>query len=111
MAGRSRRVTSTGVRSTSSCSTTWSAWTTRWSSFAWRRSVWVQPQGKVLALPRLKEVCRHVESTVAGPFWVTIDVRFDGQQNYDRYVDDPALSAESIGRVYGVDPETVSYYP
>jgi hypothetical protein len=64
-----------------------------------------------LALPKLKEVCRHVESKVAGPFWVTIDVRFDGQENYDRYIEDPALSAESIGRVYGVDPETVSFYP
>lgn len=62
-------------------------------------------------MPKISEVCHLVRSKVAGPFWVTIDVMFDGRENYDRYVENPALSAESIGAVYGVDPETVSLYP
>lgn len=62
-------------------------------------------------MPKLKEVCRHVRSKVAGPFWVTIDLMFDGQESYDRYVQSDALSAESIGRVYDVDPDSVQHYP
>ncbi|MFG1926915.1 DUF4387 domain-containing protein [Cryptosporangium sp. NPDC048952] len=60
-------------------------------------------------MPRVSEVCRHVRSKVAGPFWVTIDLMFDGQENYDRYA--TALSAETIGAVYGVDPGSVLLYP
>lgn len=62
-------------------------------------------------MPTVKEVCRHVRSKVAGPFWVTIDVMFDGQANYDRYVGSPELTADSIGSLYGVDPQTVLLYP
>lgn len=62
-------------------------------------------------MPKVSEVSRHVRSKVAGPFWVSIDLMFDSQENYDRYVESPALSAESIAAVYGVDPETVSLYP
>lgn len=62
-------------------------------------------------MPKLYDVCRHVRSKVAGPFWVTIDLMFDSQENYDRYVQSPALDAASIGRIYGVDPEKVLHYP
>lgn len=62
-------------------------------------------------MPTVADVCRHVTSKVAGPFWVTIDVVFDGPGNYERYVDSPALGAESIAAVYGVDPESVARYP
>lgn len=62
-------------------------------------------------MPKVKDVCRHVRSKVAGPFWVTIDLMFDGQENYDRYAECPALSADSIATVYGVDPASVSLYP
>ncbi|MFD9702524.1 DUF4387 domain-containing protein [Lentzea sp. NPDC059081] len=62
-------------------------------------------------MPNLKEVCWHVRSKVAGPFWVTIDLMFDGQENYDRYAGSPALSADSIAEIYDVDPASVSLYP
>lgn len=61
-------------------------------------------------MPKVREVCRHVRSKVAGPFWVTIDLMFDGQDNYDRYVGSPELSAESIAAVYGVEPDTMAVY-
>ncbi|MEV5407771.1 DUF4387 domain-containing protein [Thermopolyspora sp. NPDC052614] len=62
-------------------------------------------------MPKVRDVCRHVRSKVAGPFWVTIDLMFDGRENYDRYVQSPALSAEAIAAIYGIEPETISFYP
>ena len=62
-------------------------------------------------MPKVHEVCRTVRSKVAGPFWVTIDLMFDGKDNYDRYVQSPALSAKSIADVFGIDPESVRHYP
>ena len=58
-------------------------------------------------MPKLDEVCRYVRSKNAGPFWVTIDLFFDGPESYARYADDPALSAEAVARLYGVEPESV----
>ena len=62
-------------------------------------------------MPKVKDVCRHVRSKVAGPFWVTIDLMFDSQENYDRYCQSQALSAESIGQIYDIDPQEVRHYP
>ena len=62
-------------------------------------------------MPKVKEVCRHVRSKVAGPFWVTTDLMFDTPENYHRYVDSPALSPESIAAIYRIDPATVQRYP
>ena len=39
----------------------------------------------------LGEVCRHIRSKNAGPFWVTIDLFFDGPDKYRRYRDSPAI--------------------
>jgi hypothetical protein len=62
-------------------------------------------------MTKLREVCRHVRSKAAGPFWVTIDLFFDGAENFDRYHDNPALSAESIAHLYRVDPAQVKRIP
>jgi hypothetical protein len=62
-------------------------------------------------VPKVSEVCHVVRSKVAGPFWVTIDLMFDGQENYDRYVQSPALSAESVAKVYDVDADMVTRHP
>jgi hypothetical protein len=58
-------------------------------------------------MPRLDEVCRYVRSKNAGPFWVTIDLFFDGPESFARYADDPALSAEALAKLYGVEPASV----
>ena|SRR5271168_3909859 len=62
-------------------------------------------------MPRLKDVCRYVRSKNAGPFWVTLDLFFDGPESYRRHHDDPALSAQAIASIYGVDPALVRRYP
>lgn len=58
-------------------------------------------------MPKLNDVCRYIRSKNAGPFWVTIDLFFDDQEAYQRYSDDPAISAAAIGRLYGVEAQAV----
>jgi hypothetical protein len=48
---------------------------------------------------------------VAGPFWVTTDLMFKDKESFDRYCQSPALSAESIAEIYGIDPESVKHFP
>ena len=61
-------------------------------------------------MPRLKEVCRYVRSKNAGPFWVTVDLFFDSADHYAEYHDDPAISAENIAAIYGVDRALVKRF-
>ncbi|MFV3075262.1 DUF4387 domain-containing protein [Niveispirillum fermenti] len=60
---------------------------------------------------KLKDVCHYIRSKVAGPFWVTIDLMFDSKESFEKYSNDPALSATSIAGVYRIDPASVSHYP
>lgn len=62
-------------------------------------------------MPKLRDVCRHMRSKVAGPFWVTVDLFFDGAENYRKYHDNPAISPEALARVYETDAKLVSIYP
>lgn len=62
-------------------------------------------------MPKVSEVCRHVRSKVAGPFWVTMDLMFDSQESYERYCQSPTLSAENIGKIYDVDAAKVMHFP
>jgi hypothetical protein len=54
-------------------------------------------------MAKVSEVCRHVRSKNAGPFWVTVDLFFDGQENFDRYSNSPTLHGESVARLCGTD--------
>ena len=62
-------------------------------------------------MTRLRDVCRYVRSKNAGPFWITLDLFFDGEDSYARFRDAPALSPEAVARVYCVDPAHVRRYP
>lgn len=59
----------------------------------------------------IKDICRHVRSKNAGAFWVTIDLFFNDAESFERYIGSPAISNESIGRIYGADPRLVRRYP
>ena len=61
-------------------------------------------------MPRLGEVCRYVRSKNAGPFWVTVDLFFDSADAYAQYHGDPAISAENIAAIYGVDAINVKRF-
>lgn len=62
-------------------------------------------------MPRLREVCHHVRSKVAGPFWVTIDLFFDGKENYRKYSSNAAIQPEALAKIYETDPSLISIYP
>ena len=62
-------------------------------------------------MARLREVCRHVRSKNAGPFWVTVDIFFVDRAAFDRYHDHPALSGERFSTLFGNDPATLRRTP
>ncbi len=62
-------------------------------------------------MTQLKDVCRYVRSKNAGPFWITLDLFFDSEASYAQFRDAPALSAEAVAAIYGVDPAHVRRYP
>jgi Domain of unknown function (DUF4387) len=62
-------------------------------------------------MAKVRDVCRHVRSKNAGPFWVTIDLFFDGHDNYLRYNQSEALGTAAIARLYGADPARVKRVP
>ena len=62
-------------------------------------------------MPKLGEICRHVRSKNAGPFWVTVDLFFDGEEQYKRYRDTPALGPNTFARLFGTNPDLVKRIP
>ena len=60
---------------------------------------------------KLRDVCHEIRSKNAGPFWVTFDIFFDGPDNFARYHDDPALSADSFAALYGAEAAMVKRIP
>ncbi len=61
-------------------------------------------------MAKLKEVCRHIRSKNAGPFWVTVDLFFDGAQQYRRYRNSDVLGAETFAALYDTVPTLVKRF-
>ena len=61
-------------------------------------------------MAKLREVCRHIRSKNAGPFWVTVDLFFDGPENYRKSRDSDALAAATFASLYGTDPKFVKRF-
>lgn len=59
----------------------------------------------------LKDVCRHVRSKNAGPYWVTFDLFFDGTESFEKYQGSDALGPKLFERLFGADPSLVRHYP
>jgi hypothetical protein len=62
-------------------------------------------------MAKVRDVCRHVRSKNAGAFWVTIDLFFDGQNNFQRYCQSESLGPAAIANLYGADPARVKRVP
>jgi hypothetical protein len=62
-------------------------------------------------MPRIRDVCSHVRSKNAGPFWITVDLFFDGEENYRRYRDSPTLNADLFAKLYDANPRLVKRLP
>ncbi|MCU1430290.1 MAG: hypothetical protein JWL83_4290 [Actinomycetia bacterium] len=54
----------------------------------------------------LGEIADMVRAKNAGPFWITLDVFLDAE-HYEAIVHAGTLSAETIGELYNVAPDTV----
>jgi hypothetical protein len=62
-------------------------------------------------MPKVNEVCRHVRSKNAGPFWITLDLSFKDQAAFDSFAHSPRLQPEAIGALYGVEASLVKRFP
>lgn len=54
-------------------------------------------------MPKLRDVCSHVRSKNAGPYWITVDLFFADQDAFRRHADAPAIGAAAVGELLGVD--------
>ena len=61
-------------------------------------------------MPKLRDVCRHIRSKNAGPFWVTVDLFFKDDEAYRTYGADPALSAALFEHLYGAPADEVKVF-
>ncbi|MEG3088292.1 DUF4387 domain-containing protein [Sphingomonas sp. PB4P5] len=55
-------------------------------------------------MPKLSDVCSHVRSKNAGPFWITVDLFFPNAETFARYSHAPSLSSSAVAAMFGVDP-------
>ena len=62
-------------------------------------------------MPTIREVCHQVRSKNAGPFWVTIDLFFDGRESFLKYCRSDAIGPPAIASLYGVDAAMVKCIP
>jgi hypothetical protein len=62
-------------------------------------------------MTKVKDVCRHVRSKQAGPFWVTFDIFFDSPENFEKYANSAVLGPDLFARLYGTDPAQVKRFP
>jgi hypothetical protein len=60
---------------------------------------------------KVRDVCRHVRSKNAGPFWVTVDLFFDGPENFEKYAMSESLGPKLFEALYQTDPQLVKRIP
>jgi Domain of unknown function (DUF4387) len=56
------------------------------------------------------DIAEHVRSKNAGPFWQTIDIFFANDDDYHTLAANASLDAETIARLYHVDPDDIHIY-
>jgi len=61
-------------------------------------------------MPKLRDVCRHIRSKNAGPFWITVDLFFDDVRAYAAHHADPAISAQALAGVFAADVDRVKWF-
>jgi hypothetical protein len=61
-------------------------------------------------MPKVSQVCRHVRSKNAGPFWITLDLSFPDRESFDRFADSSALKPPAIAALFDVDAALVKQF-
>jgi hypothetical protein len=62
-------------------------------------------------MPKLSEVCRHVRSKNAGPFWITIDLTFNDRAAFDAFASSPRLQPASVATLFDVKASLIKRFP
>ena len=62
-------------------------------------------------MAKINEICRHVRSKNAGPFWVTVDLFFKDAETFDKYAHSPALGPDLFARLFDTNPQMVKSIP
>lgn len=52
-------------------------------------------------MPEIAEVCRHIRSKNAGPFWITVDFFFKDAAAFAAYAEAPALQSPALAERLG----------
>lgn len=58
----------------------------------------------------VKDVCRHIRSKNAGPFWVTVDLFFDSAASFEKYSACESLGPALFEKLYGANPRLVKRF-
>ena len=58
----------------------------------------------------LGELCSHIRSKNAGPYWITVDLFFADADGLARAAAAPALSTDALGRLFDVDPARIKRF-
>ncbi len=58
----------------------------------------------------LGSLARLIRSKNAGPFVLTFDIMFEDEARYRRVRDSGVLSAATIARLYGIEPDAVMFF-
>ena len=61
-------------------------------------------------MPKLRDVCRHVRSKNAGPYWITVDLFFPDRAALQQHAGSPVLANVAIGRLFDVDASRVKRF-
>lgn len=61
-------------------------------------------------MTKLGEIAKYIRSKNAGPFWVTIDIFFETEEDYQQVVNSSRINADSIAGLYGIPAEHVKIF-
>jgi Domain of unknown function (DUF4387) len=57
------------------------------------------------------ELAAHLRSKNAGPFWMTVDIFLDSDEDYDLLTASGVINRETIAALYLVDADDVQIFP
>jgi len=58
----------------------------------------------------VNDSCKYIRSKNAGPFWITMDIFCDTEEQYLQIKNSDNFTREIIGKVYEVNPDMVKVF-
>lgn len=62
-------------------------------------------------MARIQDICRHIRTKNAGPFWITADLFFQDEETYRTYRNSPKIGPELFKELFGADPRWTKRIP